>query len=159
MKQNKTKEIRYLIELYKKETGRSEIDMKELASFAISKGWEPPKPITAEERLAKELARAAREVTRSDKETGQHYRVYHAVKFDQSGQGSFWVDIDEAKRPHMIKSAYARREQVVGDMLQLTLDLDHWNRVNPNEEPIIIETDVTPDIEERLAFSGTVIIR
>mgnify|MGYP000792002200 FL=1 len=59
----------------------------------------------------------------------------------------------------MIKSAYARREQVVGDMLQLTLDLDHWNRVNPNEEPIIIETDVTPDIEERLAFSGTVIIR
>ena len=39
MKQNKTKEIRYLIELYKKETGRSEIDMKELASFAISKDW------------------------------------------------------------------------------------------------------------------------
>jgi hypothetical protein len=51
----------------------------------------------------------------------------------------------------MVKSAFARREQVVGDMVQLTLDLDHWNRVNPNEEPIRVETDITPDVNERLA--------
>lgn len=32
-----------------------------------------------------------------------------------------------------------------------TLDLDHWNRQNPNEEPIVAVTDITEDVNERLA--------
>ncbi len=126
--------------------------MMAVALYAMSKhGWPAPDPISPEERLAKEFAQAAREETKQDSETGQPYRVYHAVKVDGKGQGFFWVNIDEAPRKHMIKSAFARREQVVGDMLQLTLDLAHWSRVNPSEEPITVETDITPDVNERLA--------
>jgi hypothetical protein len=66
----------------------------------------------------------------------------------------FWVDIDLAPRKHMAKSARDRREQVVGDMVQLTLDLNHWNRVNPDEVPIIAETDITPDVNEALASAS-----
>jgi len=62
---------------------------------------------------------------------------------------TFWVDIDEAPRKHMHKSLVNRREQMVGDGLQLTLDSDHWNSINPNEEPINLPIDFTDDIEWR----------
>jgi hypothetical protein len=140
-----------IIEEWQAKTGNDEIDMKEVAAYAISKGWRPPAPLTAEERLAKEFSQAAREATKEDEETGQTYRVYHAVKMDGQGQGVFWVNIDSAPRKHMVKSAFARREQAVGDLVQLTLDLNHWNRINPAEEPIMAEGDLTPDIAERLA--------
>jgi hypothetical protein len=38
---------------------------------------------------------------------------------------------------------------MVGDGLQLTLDADHWNSVNPTETPITIPMDFTDDIEWR----------
>lgn len=150
----KHKEMQFIIRQWKEATGKTEIVMSEVAAYAISMGWPAPAPITPEERLAKEFAQAAREETRQDEKTGHPYRVYHAVKMDGAGQGVFWVDIDEAPRKHMVKSAWARREQVVGDMVQLTLDLAHWNRVNPSEVPIVAETDITPDVNEFLAGPG-----
>ena len=38
---------------------------------------------------------------------------------------------------------------MVDDGFQLTLDLDHWNRVHPDEEPIDLPMDLTLDIEWR----------
>lgn len=148
------KEVAYLMDKYKRLTGKSEIDMNELAKFAIENGWPAPEQITPEQRLAKSLAKAAREVTRTDKFTGHPYRAYHAVKDDF--QGTFWVDIDEAPRRHMEKSTYARREQIIGEMIQLTFDQLHWNNIHPNEEPLVLETDLTPDVEERLALEGII---
>jgi predicted dithiol-disulfide oxidoreductase (DUF899 family) len=136
---------------YKDVTGATELDMREVAKMAHSMGWELPVPADPLDLLAKQFSQAAREETRQDSQTGHQYRVYHAVKQDGNGQGVFWVDIDEASRKHMVKSAYARREQVIGDMVQLTLDLGHWNRKNASEEPIILITDVTDDVNERLA--------
>lgn len=152
MSKNKNSEFKYILEKYKREKGVSEINMSDLARFALDNGWNPPEPITPTERLAKHFSRMAREETKQDKETGESYRVYHAV-YDSTGQGVFWIDIDEAPRGHMHKSVYSRREQVVGDLYQLTLDVDHWNRINPNEEPLRVETDITPDIEEKRAIS------
>ena len=40
-----------------------------------------------------------------------------------------------------------RREQMVGEAVQLTLDIDHWNSVNPAEMPIDMPMDFAPDIE------------
>ena len=88
---------------------------------------------------------------RTDHETGRPYRVNHAV---QTGQMTFWVDIDEAPRKHMHKSSQMRREQMVGDALQLTYDVDHWNSVNNHEEPIDVELDFTFDVELRKASDG-----
>jgi len=60
-----------------------------------------------------------------------------------------WIDIDEAPRKHIHKSLIARREQMVGDGLHLTLDADHWNNIHPAEEPIVMPLDFTDDIEWR----------
>ena len=149
---NKNKEKQFLILEWKKKTGNVEIDMHKVAEFAAQRGWPIPAPISGIDRLAKEFSQAAREETRQDSKTGRPYRVYHAFPTEsKSGQGMLWIDIDEAPRKIMAKSAVMRREQVVGDMVQLYLDLDHWNRKNAGEEPIVLITDVTEDVNERLS--------
>ena len=149
---NKSREMQFIIREWKKATGKVEIDMHEVAEFAHQRGWPLPPPITGLERLAKEFSQAAREETRQDEQTGRHYRVYHAFTPDgKSGQGVLWIDIDDAPRKVMVKSTRMRREQVVGDMVQLYLDLEHWNRKNPSEHPIVLVTDVTEDINEALS--------
>jgi hypothetical protein len=59
------------------------------------------------------------------------------------------VDIDEAPRFPMFKSLQKRREQMVGDGFQLTIDAEYWNGIHPDDDPIIIEMDIGPDVEWR----------
>jgi hypothetical protein len=147
-----THEKQAFIRHWKQTTGESVINMHAVAEMARSMGWEMPTPPSAVDMLAKQFAQAAREETRQDSQTGRPYRVYHAFSPDgQQGQGMLWADIDEAPRHIMVKSTVMRREQVVGDMVQLFLDLEHWNRVNPGDAPIELITDVTEDVNERLS--------
>jgi hypothetical protein len=147
-----THEKQAFIRHYKQVTGQTELDMHAVAEMARQMNWEMPTPPSAIDLLAKQFAQAAREETRQDSQTGRAYRVYHAFTPDgQPGQGMLWADIDEASRRIMVTSARMRREQVIGDMVQLKLDLDHWNRVNANENPIVLITDVTEDVDERLS--------
>lgn len=143
--QNYQKQIRY----YKDVTGEKEVDLKKVAEWMISKGAEPPTPKTPVELLAKELSSALREETRYDGTTGRPYRANHAVHDLLSG-GMRWFDIDEnppRKKMHM--SLMKRREQMVGDGLQLSLDADHWNSSNPNEQEIQIPLDFELDVQIR----------
>ncbi len=142
---NKRHEMRRLIEYYKEQTGSDEVDMKEVAKFAVKNSWPLPEPVDPYERLAKQFTDVAREVTRYDKTTGRPYRVYHAIP--AVGQQRFrYIDIDEAPRKKMHKSLVLRREQMVGDAYHLTIDSDHWNSINPGEEPIELPLDFTDDV-------------
>lgn len=58
-----------------------------------------------------------------------------------------WIDIDQAPRGPMLKSLVKRREQIVGDVVQMTFDQEHWNSVNPAEVPSIMQNDFMPDVE------------
>lgn len=139
-----------MIRLYKEVTGETEVDMHKVAKFAAGRGWQLPKPNSALELLAKQFSQAAREEIRRDSQTGRPYRANHALRFNHGGtQMSLWIDIDEAPRHKILKSLIHRREQMVGDGLQLSLDADHWNSVNPEIEPIHIPLDFTDDIEWR----------
>ncbi|MGI8401241.1 MAG: hypothetical protein ACR2NS_06500 [Gemmatimonadaceae bacterium] len=152
---SKSQEKQGLIHWYKRDTGVKEVDMREVADFAIKHGWPMPEPIDPRDRLAKEFAAAAREETRKDIETGESYRVNHVYTVIREGeQLHLWVDIDEARREPMHASLTMRREQVVGDVTQLTFDAEHWNRINPSEEPIEIEKDFGLDVEIRRNARG-----
>jgi hypothetical protein len=140
-----------IVRHFKEELHKTEVDMHEVAAWAVKRGWKLPVPVDPIDRLAKEFSQAAREETRHDTDTGQPYRANHAVTVMQGGkQQTFWVDIDEAPRKHMHKSLVQRREQMVGDALQLTRDANHWNRVNDHEDPIQLPLDFTEDVEWRL---------
>ena len=147
----KAKEIQTLSRRYKSETGVSEIEVHEFGRWLVRKGWPLPEPVSPEELLAKNITRALREEIRHDKVTGRPYRANHAYPVGVNRQGTLWawIDMDEAPREPMRKSLQTRREQMVGDALQLSFDTDHWNAIHPDEQPIQIELDFTDDVEWR----------
>ena len=146
----KKQEKRNVLRWYKDETGKTEVDMHELAKWAVGKGWPLPVPASPLDRLAKEFSKVAREEIRTDSITGKPYRANHAVTERHGNtQLTLWIDLDEAPRKGMHKSLVQRREQMVGDGLQLSLDADHWNSIHPTEEPIAVDLDFTDDVQWR----------
>jgi hypothetical protein len=149
---SKRQDRQRFIRHYKDTTGEREIDMHKVAQFAKSFGWKMPTPPSDVDLLAKLFADDAQAERRYDKGTGKPYRVYHALPVNSGQLNLFvYVDIDEASRNQMLKSAVNRREQMVSDGYNLTLDLDHWNSVNSGEEQIMLPMDLTMDIEIRKA--------
>lgn len=147
----KSQEMQSIIKRYKDETGKPSVEMHEVAKYAVSMGWPLPKPKTAIERLAEQFSSAAREEVRRDAVTGNPYRVNLAVTTWQGNQQStLWHDIDEAPRPVAHRSFQQRREQMVGDAVQLTFDVMHWNRINEGQEPIVMEMDFNDDVSWRI---------
>ena len=148
----KKQEMQRLIALYRDETGATEINMHDVAQFAVRKGWPLPKPKEPIDRLAEQFSAAAREETRKDLGTGHAYRANLAVTTWEAGeQMTLWADIDKAPRSFAKKSFAQRREQMVGDAVQLTLDVNHWNSVNSSEDPIRVEMDFNDDVQWRLS--------
>ena len=111
-----------MIRMYKEETGNFELDMYEVAKWATHKGVKPPQPKDPMDQLAKQFADAARSEIGRDPDNGRPYRVYHAVRDPAQYHLFTWIDIHEAPRRAMHKSAVQRREQMVGDGVQLTLE-------------------------------------
>ncbi len=135
---------------YRENVGR-DATMREVAEAAAKAGWPLPKPKDPIDVLAKEFARAESEEIKYDEVTGEPYRAN--ICYDQK-QGDkqlrFWADIDRASRDKMHKNYILRRENMVGDGLQMALDLKHWNRINPDEEPIAPDLDLTDDVEWKM---------
>jgi len=140
-----------LLRYYKDVHGDEPVEASTVAAWAIkNKLIEPPPPIDSATQLAEALAKSWREETRKDQTTGRPYRANHAVTVSEGGkQRTFWADIDKAPRPFVERALKQRREQIVGDCLQLSLDLDHYNSIHPEEEPILIPLDFTDDVAER----------
>lgn len=148
---SKRRERIAVIRQWQEVTGNSEIDMHAVAEFARDKlGWPVPRPPNPLDLLAKDFTRAARQDIRKDGETGAPYRGYHAVT-TQHGEEKhvFWFDIEDSTRKQMSISVTQRREQMVGDGLQLVRDVDHWNSINADQDPIQVELDFTDDVEWR----------
>jgi hypothetical protein len=95
------------------------------------------------------MARALREEYATDKR-GRRYRVNHAVRITRHGvQYTMWAMLQTAPRELMQRAFIQRREQVVGDLVQLATDVEAYNDMNKNAEPIQLILDFTADVEER----------
>jgi len=147
-----TKTLQKLIALYRINTGETELDPAKIATFALKHGINLPAPADPVKLLIQQISQAAREEMRVDENTGKPYRAYHSLPIQQGSETLFfWVDIDDATRPQMVRSTNRRREHVVGELVQLSLDLDHWASTNPDVDPIELETDFTLDVLWRKA--------
>lgn len=149
---SKRKDMQRLIRSWKDETGETAIDMHKVARWAVAKGWPLPTPQSPIDILAKQFSDAGREQIEHDPDTGNPYRVYHAVPVKVGEQINFlWYDIREATRKVMHKSLINRREQMVSDGVQLTFDAMFWNKCHPDKKPIELPMDLTEDIQWRLS--------
>jgi hypothetical protein len=147
----KRQELARWIYEYRRTTGIKEVDHHNLATWLKKRGWPMPVPADPVDMLAKQLSEVARLETRKDNVSGEDYRAYHAFTVPQPNgqQLTLWVDIDEATRSQMRKSGINKREQMVGEAVRHTIDFDHWNRINPDQEPLQFPLDFTDDVEWR----------
>lgn len=126
---------------------------KEVAAWAFANGFWRPRPSDAIDVLAEDLARAWREDYRTHK--GKRYRTKHPVRTTKNGKQLFlWADMDTAPREHMEVAFAQRREQIVGDCVQLRTDVDVYNDLNSSDKPIQPVFDFTRDVEEALLDIG-----
>lgn len=134
-----------------REKEKRDVTAHEVALALEAQGYKMPEPKSPVDLLAKEISDALREETRYDKILKRDYRsnVYYTER-QGNKQLTFWADIDKVNRKKMVKNYVLRRDQMIGDGTQLSIDLLHWSRVNPNEEPIQPELDLTYDVEWRL---------
>lgn len=100
--------------------------------------------------LAGQMGSALREEMATD-DTGRRYRVNHHVRISREGvQYNMWAQMGYAPHEHMEISFAQRREQVIGDCVQLKTDVDVYNRLNAGVRPAIqLVLDFTDDVAER----------
>ena len=124
---------------------------REVVEWAVREGKLTLPSIDPLDVLAGQMARALREEYAVD-EDGRRYRVNHAVRVTKNGvQTTFWGIMGFAHRSHMEKAFTQRREQVIGDCLQLQIDVDAYNAKNKSEPPIQLILDFSDDVAERRA--------
>lgn len=100
-------------------------------------------------KLSEDMSRALREEYATD-ERGRRYRKNHAVRITKGGvQTTMWAILDNAPREYMQKAFTQRREQIVGDCVQLATDVEVYNDMNKDKEPIRTLFDFRDDVEER----------
>ena len=144
-------QVKSYIERYRTETGGDGLlDPHEVAAWAYTRGLHKPSIRTVVDAIAADIAQVFRENYRTDQH-GQRYRAMHAVREKKGDKTmSLWADMDDERAPrsHFVKSFSQRRQQVVGDCLQLKTDVDVYNDKNVFQPPIQLHLDFTLDVEE-----------
>ena len=143
--------IKDYIERYKSEVGSDGlIDTHAVAEWAYSKGLHKPNLTTVIDAIASDIAQVFREEYRMDR-YGRRYRAKHvALKKHGTKSISLWADMDDPNAPHahFHKSFAQRRQQIVGDCVQLKTDVDVFNEKRLPVEPIQVPLDFTFDVME-----------
>ena len=127
---------------------------REAAMWAVKEGLlELPPKVDLYDLLAAQMSSALRDEYRTD-DQGRRYRVNHAVRITKSGvQQTFWGVMGFAPHEHMEKAFTQRREQIVGDNVQLKIDVDVYNDLNVGKQSKIqLVLDYTDDVAEREAL-------
>jgi len=125
----------------------------DVVKWALDQGlMTMPKPTDPREILAGQLSRALRQEYSTDKH-GRRYRKNHAVSVYKDGvQLTIWAILEYAEHEHMEMAFAQRREQIVGDCLQLKTDVDVYTDMKPERPQIQLPLDFTEDVAEREVY-------
>jgi hypothetical protein len=127
---------------------------RDVAAWAIRNGHWHPQPADVIAQCAEDLSRALREEYHTDAK-GRRVRSKHAARKTEGGkQFTLWADMRTAPREHMELAFSQRRQQIVGDCVQLKHDVDSYNETHPAQPPLPLILDFTDDAAEADAGSG-----
>jgi len=134
---------------YEKEHGYVPATAREAVKWGVSQALMELPQIDPYDRLAEDMAKALREEYATDSK-GRRYRKNHAVRVKKAGvQLTMWAIMENAPPEYMRKAFIQRREQIVGDCVQLATDVEVYNEINQDQPPIQLLFDFRDDIEER----------
>ncbi|WP_188061996.1 hypothetical protein [Sphingobium sp. KCTC 72723] len=139
---------------FEKENGQVPATAREAVQWGVQKRMIEVPEVDPLAKLAEDMSTALREEYATDRE-GRRYRVNHAVRLTRGGvQHTFWAMMADAPREHMQKAFIQRREQIVGDCVQLSTDVEAYNAMRSEQEPIQMLLDFRDDVEERRYWDG-----
>jgi hypothetical protein len=123
---------------------------REAVEWAVKEGLVELPEIDPYDVLAGQMSNALRDEYQTDNK-GRRYRVNHAVRVTKGGvQYTFWAAMGYAPHEHMERAFTQRREQIIGDNLQLKIDVDVYNDLSRGKNPEIqLVLDYTEDVAER----------
>jgi hypothetical protein len=147
---------KHIIEPYKLEKGDGELDLAQVAYWAIEKGlWKQPIEDQVE-KLRKQLAVALRAKTFTD-DDGNQPRANYCVRrdvVDIKGRRyvqTVWANIDVATHEFMEESFSQRRSGIANICYQAHIDKTHWNKFRRGKNPEIqMPLDFSNDVADRL---------
>ena len=135
--------------LYEERNGSVPATAREAVQWGVDNGLIAAPEFDPLAKLAEDMAVALREEYATDAD-GRRYRVNHAVRVSKGGvQYTFWAIMRDAPREHMQKAFIQRREQIVGDCVQLATDVEAYNATRSDQPPIPMLFDFRDDVEER----------
>lgn len=147
---NYSEQMQSIYTAYEKDGQPLPASSKDIAAWAIKSGLWEPKPSDIIKQCAEDLSRALREEHKTYKD-GKRYRTKHVVRIKKDGKQLYlWEDMRTASKSHMQKAISQRRRQIVGDCHQLAVDVDVYNDMNPDQDPLQLILDFTDDVEEMM---------
>lgn len=134
---------------FEKTNGQLPATAREAVQWGVGKGLISMPEVDPFAKLAEDMSTALREEYATDEE-GRRYRLNHAVRVTRGGvQYTFWAMMRDAPREHMQKAFIQRREQIVGDCVQLATDVEAYNAMKVDQPPIPMLFNFNDDVEER----------
>jgi hypothetical protein len=150
-KETETEELQRYWREYEDEHDHEAVSAREVIDWAVlHRGYRLP-PVDPHDVAAGKLSRALREQYATD-DKGRRYRVNHAMRVTKNGvQTTMWGIIGFAPHGHMQRAFTQRREQVIGDLVQLDTDVEVYNETIPKDKQIQLILDFKDDVAERRA--------
>jgi hypothetical protein len=141
-----------LVEQYRHATKNRPLRSIEVVDWAINRGLIKLRHVDPRYLLAEEIALAMHEEYITDPQ-GRRVRTKHAARYEVDGrQETFWADIRDRNpgtRRHMQIAFQNRRQQIVGECVQLKLDIDSYNQNWNSGAAIQSCFDFTDDLADR----------
>lgn len=146
----KTELYQRVFRQYQDEHGHTPSGTREVVDWAAEEGLIPVPQIDPRDISAEEMSRALREEYATDAK-GRRYRVNQAARYTKNGaQVTMWGIAGFIDPAHSIASFALRREQIIGDCVQLKTDVDVHNDQHADvQQQYMLELDFTQDVAER----------
>lgn len=150
-KETETELLQRLWREYEELTDHKAASAREVIDWAVREcGLALPR-VDPRDVLSERLSKALREQYATD-DQGRRYRVNHAVRVMKDGvQLTMWGMLGYASHGHMQRAFTQRREQVIGDLVQLQVDVEVYNEKISTDKRIQLVLDFTDDVAERRA--------
>jgi hypothetical protein len=137
-----------LVAQFRRATKNQPHSSLDVVDWGVKRGLLHLRPVDVRKLLAEEIALAMHEEYVTDPQ-GRRVRAKHAARYDNE---TLWADIRDKNpgtRRHMQIAFQNRRQQIVGECVQLKLDIDSYNQ-NWNTGPVIQSCfDFTDDLADR----------
>jgi hypothetical protein len=134
---------------YMDEKGLAEVDLDEVAAWAVSTGRYQRQPISIVKQCREQLSEACRSEHFTDPQ-GRDVRSMHPVRIHEGPvQMVFWADFRTARPGHMRLSVQQQRQSILADCRAHKIDVESYNDNNTFQVKLPgFSYDFDPDLKE-----------